>query len=223
MNEFIKNINLMTTENTKKAAIFNHLIVGNINYLLNKNITEEAIKILNKYINKGIGDKRQEEIAKKIGKIILKKAGVGYCYREKTGKYSSDLKDYNDNIIAYEDSKELFYITIDRRCYYEHENLIDISFNFKGYSLKTLTFEQKENNFVYISDKWDKLIYTEPNQMEMITTELIKTYNNSIIKIKELEKEIEKQKNNINCEYIRTLSNRSLYIYGDYRDKLIEV
>lgn len=210
--------------NNTNNMIEKNIYITNLRYLLHTNYKEEIEKIVNQYKSKTIGDKRAADIAKKVALLIGKNLDILTVYRIPDGKYWGTY--YDNKGTEYETyskiDKMALFISVERGQDYYGTERLSVGIAFPNKTIAALYYEKKDDDYKYEVNKWEKLRYTEIDYVPTLAIQIKDLYNNSILKIRELQEEIRKQENNINCDYMRSITNNSLYIYGDYRDKLIE-
>jgi len=201
-----------------------NIYITDLKYVIHNEYKEDIEKIINKYKSKTIGEKRAAEISKEVAKIINKRSDRTCVYRVPGDKWYGSY--YNTTGRKYENYSEIetgaLFIRAEKKQDYYGKERINVEISLGSLNITTLYYTKSEDKYIYEPNDWDKLRYIKVEDVPMLAQQIKELYNNSILKIEELKKEIEKQKNNINNECIRGLLNRYLYIYGDYRDKLIE-
>lgn len=217
-------IKVLNGIDTSKNEIEKNIYITDLKYILHNEFKEEIEKIINKYKSKTIGEKRAAEISKEVAKIINKRSDRTCVYRVPEDKWYGSYYDTTGR--KYENYSEIekgaLFIRAEKKQDYYGKERINVEISLGSLNITTLYYTKNEDKYIYELNEWDKLRYIQVEEVPMLAQQIKELYNNSILKIEELKKEIEKQKNNINNECIRGLLNRYLYIYGDYRDKLIE-
>ena len=216
-------LNLNSYDKTENKVERN-LYITNLKYLFQNDFNKPIQKIINSYNGLTIGEKRAAEISKKIAYSINKKSNRVCMYRVPRDKYYGDYYDTNgrkyDNYSRV-DGNHIFIRTEKTTDYYGAER-INVEIEYQAKHITTLYFDLKDGKFIYSPSQYEKYIYNQPSDVPELAQKIKDLYNNSITKIKELQEESKKQQDSINNNYMRSLTNGSLYIYGDYRDKLLE-
>lgn len=201
-----------------------NIYITDLKYIIHNEYKEDIEKIINKYKSKTIGEKRAAEISKYIAKLIYNRTDKICVYRVPEDKWYGSYYDSTDKKYDnYNDIEQnVLWVKAEKtQDYYGNERL-NVSISFRNSNITTLYYAKKDNKYVYEPNEWEKLRYTSIEDVPNLAQQIKDLYNNSIQKIEELRNEIRKQENNINNECIRGLINNCLYIYGDYRDKILD-
>lgn len=201
-----------------------NIYITDLKYLFHQNFKDDIEKIVNQYKNIQIGEKRAAEISKKVAKIINKNTDIICVYRVPEGNYWGEY--YNTTGKKYDSYNDIenntVFIRAEKNTDYYNNERINVEISIKNNNITTLYYAKENNKYIYEINDWEKLRYTNIEDVPDLALKIKELYNNSILKIEELRKEIRKQEDNINNECIRGLINGCLYIYGDYKDKLLE-
>ena len=201
-----------------------NLYITNLKYILHNEFKGDIEKVINKYKSKTIGEKRAAEISKEVAKIINKNSDNTCVYRVPEEKWFGSYYDTTGK--KYENYSDIekgaIFVRAEKTQDYYGGERVNVEISFDSKSITTLYYAKKEDKYIYEPSPWNKLRFTNNEDVPDLALSIKELYNNSILKIRELKEEIRKQEQNINSEYMRALTNSSLYIYGDYRDKLIE-
>ncbi len=201
-----------------------NLYITNLRYIFHIEFKEQIEIILNSYKNKTIGEKRASEISKKIANLINKKANRICIYGVPEDKWRNTYYDTTGKKYEFygDIPKNNISITTQKRTDYYNNDTIHVSISYNSLSITTIYFKIQDNKYIYEESNYNKRRYTPIEDIPALANKIKELYNNSVLKIQELKEEIKKQENNINNECIRGLTNNCLYIYGDYRDKLLD-